>query len=336
MTALNKYQRLEASGLWRANADAQRREVIASIGDATLVISDMQDRPLAHWSIAAIERANPGKTPATFHPYGDADETLELGESETEMVGAIEKLRKAIHKSEPRSGRVRLLVGTAIVAAVVAGAVFWLPNALRAHVTSVVPQINRVVIGQDVLSHMGSITGSRCHEDVADAALDRLASRTGVREIIVVPGGIRDTAGLPGGGILVSRSVLEDHEDPAVVAGYVAAEALRVQMRDPLAHLLETGGISASFRLLTTGQLTEDTLLGYAEALATETAPVVSHAALAERFASLQLPGTPYAYAVDISGETTIDLIEADTLLGTVPPVLSDGEWVALQEICTN
>lgn len=337
MTALNKYQRLEASGLWRADADAQRREVIASIGDATLVISDMQDRPLAHWSIAAIERANPGKTPAVFHPYGDTGETLELGEGEAEMVGAIEKLRKAIHKSEPRSGRVRVLIMLASVAAVAAGAVFWLPDALRAHVTSVVPQINRVVIGQDVLSQMGSITGSPCHEEVADAALERLASRAGVREIIVVPGGIRDTAGLPGGAILVSRTILEDHEDPAVVAGYVAAEALRIQMRDPLAHLLETGGISASFRLLTTGQLTEDTLIGYAEALATETAPVVPHADLAEHFAGLELPGTPYAYAIDISGETTIDLIEADTtLLGNIPPVLSDGEWVALQEICTN
>ena len=35
MTALRKYARLEASGLWRSGADAQRRDVIVSIGDAS-------------------------------------------------------------------------------------------------------------------------------------------------------------------------------------------------------------------------------------------------------------------------------------------------------------
>ena len=58
MTALKEYDRIEATGLWRANADAQRREVIVSIGDATLTISDHNDRALAHWSLPAIERAN--------------------------------------------------------------------------------------------------------------------------------------------------------------------------------------------------------------------------------------------------------------------------------------
>ena len=56
MTALSKYDRLEATGLWRATRDTQRREVFVSIGDATLVISDLTDRAVAHWSIAAVER----------------------------------------------------------------------------------------------------------------------------------------------------------------------------------------------------------------------------------------------------------------------------------------
>ena len=51
MTALDSYDRLEAAGLWRAGADAQRREVVVSIGDATLKISDMSDTVLAHWRV---------------------------------------------------------------------------------------------------------------------------------------------------------------------------------------------------------------------------------------------------------------------------------------------
>ena len=76
MTALDKYQRIEASGLWRPAGEAQRMDVIASIGDATLLISDMQDRPLTHWSLAAGVRAYPGKRPASYHPAGDESETL--------------------------------------------------------------------------------------------------------------------------------------------------------------------------------------------------------------------------------------------------------------------
>lgn len=45
MTALREYDRLEATGLWRPGPEEQRREVVVSIGEATLVITDMRDRP---------------------------------------------------------------------------------------------------------------------------------------------------------------------------------------------------------------------------------------------------------------------------------------------------
>ena len=95
MTAITKYDRLEATGLWRASPDKQRVDVVVCIGDATLTIKDMRDQALTHWSLAAIERANPGKRPALFHPEGDTTETLEIADDEDEMIRAIEKLRKA-------------------------------------------------------------------------------------------------------------------------------------------------------------------------------------------------------------------------------------------------
>ena len=336
MTALKKYQRLEASGLWRAAPEEQRREVIASIGDATLVISDMQDRPLTHWSIPAIKRANPGKLPAVYHPAGDSSETLELAENETEMVAAIEKIQRAIDRKESHPGRLRGLALVTSLVAVAAGAVFWLPAALRSHVTSVVPQINRVVIGQDLLTHMAPVTGQACHEEIADGALGKLALRLDINEIVVVPGGIRTTSSLPGGVVLLSRAILEDHEDPAVAAGYVIAEMQRADMVDPLEYLLENGGLWASFRLLTTGALTPETLQDHAEDLVSKPPLAVNYSALSDTFASLQISASPYAYAIDISGETTIELIEADALFSTPIPVMSDGEWVALQEICNS
>ena len=40
MTALDKYRKLEGIGLWSARVEDQRREVVVSFGDATLVMSD--------------------------------------------------------------------------------------------------------------------------------------------------------------------------------------------------------------------------------------------------------------------------------------------------------
>src|SRR6056300_1710453 len=110
MTALDKYARIEAEGLWRQNAESQHRNVIVSVGHATLTITDTQDRPLAHWSLAAVARDNPGRFPAVFFPDGDPDERLELSERESEMVEAIERLQRVIEKRRPKPGRLRILI----------------------------------------------------------------------------------------------------------------------------------------------------------------------------------------------------------------------------------
>ena len=159
MTALQKYQRIEATGLWRSTPQAQRREVIVSIGDATLVITDTKEQPLTHWSLAAVERANPGMLPATYHPDGDPDETLELGEDEAEMIGAIEELRQAINRGRPKPGRLRLTILGGVVACVAVFSVLWLPGAMRNHAVQVVPQAKRLDLGERLLGH---VKPSRC------------------------------------------------------------------------------------------------------------------------------------------------------------------------------
>ena len=123
MTALTKYARLEATGLWRGRPEEQRREVIVSLGKTSLIITDSKDRPLAHWSLAAIARANPGEFPARYHPDGTAEESLEFTENEVEMVKAIEKLRRVIDRRRPKPGRLRLVISTLIAATICALAI---------------------------------------------------------------------------------------------------------------------------------------------------------------------------------------------------------------------
>ncbi|QBF31047.1 hypothetical protein [Thalassococcus sp. S3] len=335
MTALTQYQRLEATALWRDTPDGQRREVIVSIGDATLVISDLKDQALAHWSLAALVRLNPGERPAIYSPDEDASEVLEFSENEAQMIDAIETLRTAIDKARPHPGRLRWLSGLAISLAIAALALFWLPGAMKRHTVSVVPDIKREEIGEALLGRIERVSGAAC--DFADArpALAELASQTGTERLVILPAGVRDSMHLPGGIILLNRAIIEDHEEPDVAAGYILAEQIRADMTDPLAALLEGSGLWAAFRLITTGRLSDEILDAYAEALLMNARPPLNDDVLLAGFAQAELRSSPYAYARDITGETVLGLIEADPMAGRdTTPLMRDRDWLLLQSIC--
>ncbi|MEP2889607.1 hypothetical protein [Tateyamaria sp.] len=337
MTALSKYDRLEATGLWRVTGDAQRREVFVAIGDATLVISDMSDRALAHWSIAAVERAEDAEGRAVFHPDGDPGETLELNPDEAEMIEAIDTLRQAVARARPRPGRLRWFGAVVSVSAVAAVAVFWLPGALVDHALRVVPPVKEVEIGAALLSRIERVSGPRCRSNEARAALDALAERTGATRIVVVPGGVREALALPGGTVLLNRGLVEDHESPDVAAGYALVEQVRSTSLPPLRALLEHAGPRASATLLTTGAVPAWALDDFTEAQLSRFAPVLPAHMVLPVFEEATLRSTPYARARDISGEETLALIEADPMVGRDPaPIMPDRDWLRLQAICEN
>lgn len=335
MTALQKYARLEASGLWRPTEDAQRREVIVSVGDATLVITDTNDRPLTHWSLAAIERKGTG-LPAIYHPDGDGSETLELPASEGEMIAAIDTLRRTVARRRPRPGRLRGLGAGIMLLVTLSLAVFWLPGALVDHALRVVPAVKRAEIGDKLMQRITRVSGATCSSPGGQAALDRLAGRLGTTRLAVLPGGLRSALALPGGTILVNRALVEDFEEPDVAAGHVLAETVRRDEDQRLSDLLHHAGVLATARLLTTGRLPDDVLDSYAETMLAAQPDPVEEERLLAAFAAAELRSTPYAYAIDISGETTFGLIEADPMRGTAAsrPLLNDADWVRLQSIC--
>ena len=339
MTALKEYDRIEATALWRATPEAQRREVILSIGESTLTISDSNDSALGHWFLPAVERANPGQLPAVFYPDGDSSETLELSENEQQMIDAIEKLRAAIDRGKPHPGRLRWLVSLAVVAAVVALVVFWLPGAARDHAARVVPDVARKEIGTSVLTRITRVSGLPCAEAAGVKALRkfgaRLPSPTGAARLVVLPAGVPEASHLPGGIILLNRALIEDYEEPDVAAGYIVAEHLRAQLSDPLKDFLDQAGLVATLRLLTTGHVAPASLDAYAEhQLIAKPAPIPDQTLVAG-LKAWSVRAKPYAYALDITGETTLELIEADPFANTAPqPLLSDNDWQRLQSIC--
>ena len=337
MTALSKYQRLEASALWRDSMSGQRRNVIVSLGDASLVITDKNERPLTHWSLAAVRRANPGAMPAVFHPDGDPDETLELDESETEMIEAIEKLRQVIERRRPKPGRLRIISFLTILTFFSALMVFWMPGAVRDYTLRVLPHVTEKDIGNGLLKELERFTGRACTSSLSKRALDQLSNRLFDRpvSIAILREGVESVRALPGNIIVVSHTLVEDYDTPDVLAGHLLQLNLDTEPRDMLQHMLETAGFMPTLRLLTTGQLPQATLTHFAKGLLNSPAVIPEDAHLINAFYEQGVAIAPYASARDITGQDTAHLLSAETARPSpARPVLNDTLWVGLQGIC--
>ena len=339
MTALDKYQRIEALGLWRNDNASQRKDVLISIGETTLLISDMQERPLAHWSLAAIERANQGNYPAIYHPDGDKEESLELNYSEKEMIDAIEQLRTVIARRRPHPGRLRAGIFLGIFTIVFLTVVFWMPQAIRNYTAEILPEVKRLEIGTKLFNQMKRVTGPACEADFAKTSLKMLSDRLfDVKtEIFIVPDGIKTTINLPGNIFLANSNLVEDFEDPDVLAGYLVVEKLRSKNFDPIKEMLQNIGLISTFRLLTTGMINDETLIDYADYLVTKPQETVQSSEIIEAFRNSELSLAPFAKAIDITGEQSLGLLEAEEIrASTVRTSLPDANWVSIQNICNK
>ncbi|AGT09546.1 hypothetical protein [Paracoccus aminophilus] len=337
MTALNQYQRLEAVGTWRETPKSQRRDVIVSVGDATLVLTDPRsDIPLAHWSLPAVVRLNPGKRPALYSPgAGDVDEKLEV--EDDLMIAAIEKVHRAIDASRPNSGRMRASLLLSLGAVCLFAAVIWLPPAIVNHAAQVAPPAQRSEIGQMILGEIEQITGNACQRPAASAAARDFAERLlgpGHR-VAVLPTKLDEAIRLPGPVTVIGSDLISGQHSPEVAAGYILAAEAIARRDDPLFTALRFAGPRAAFHLLTSGDLTRDALDGYGERLLKSPPAPADDERLLKLFEQAGVSSVPYARALDPTGEATLGLIEADPFRTALPAaLLDDREWVALQQIC--
>jgi hypothetical protein len=128
------------------------------------------------------------------------------------------------------------------------------------------------------LADMARISGVPCSAGQGPRSLTRLQERLlgpNGGSLVVVPEAVTGAIHLPGRIIVIGRDLVEDFEGPEVAAGFILAERLRAETSDPLEALLHWVGLRGSFRLLTTGDLTRDSIAGYGETLlAAEPVPV--------------------------------------------------------------
>ncbi len=309
MTVLSKYQRLECPGIWHPAADAQRQDVFVALGKASLILKDANDVALAHWSLPAVERLNPGTRPALYKPGADADELLEIADDT--MIDAIRTVGRALARARARPGRVRRAVLLVSLGALAGLGVWWLPDALTRHTASLMPAGLRGEIGQRLLRELEPYAGRPCTGRGGLAALSALNDRLlpeGGWSIVVLPGGPAASAHLPGRMILVRRDTLVAAADPGALADVVLLEAARLRARDPMQDMMAEAGLAATFALLTRGAVSAETLRAHAgRVLVADPVALPDGALAAARARAGLVPGAP---------------------------VLGDPAWLRLQGIC--
>lgn len=340
MTALKEFERLEAQGVWRETPAARRRDVIVSVGDATLILSDPKsERPLSHWSLPSISRINPGQTPALYTPNsaGD-DETLEI--DDPLMIDAIERVQRATMARRAHPGRLRggLLLMAAI--AMAAAAVLWLPEAMISHAARIAPPAQARQVGEAALADIAQITGPVCARNSGQQVLDWLAPQlTGTGSAVrVVPGPVNGARRLPGNLYVLGADLLDTQAGPEAAAAHLIAARLGMSGETALRDALTHAGAGAVLRLLTVGSLPQDALRGYGQALLSTPAPTPPPALLLDELSRRGISVEPYARSLDPTGQSVMALIENDPLRhGATPkPLLTDQQWLALQQICAG
>lgn len=331
MTALNEFSRLESPGLWRNAPGAQRRDVIVSFGEATLVLSDMAGRPLAHWSLPAVERINPGRFPAMFSPDPERSETLEI--EEDLMVEALGKVQRAIARSGPRPGKLRLVVAALMVAALGLLGVYWLPAALVGQSMAAMRPVTAQEMDQRLLDEITLLVGPPCAAPPGIESLGLLRTRLGLQGAIhVLPGELPSPLQLPGGTVLLDRAMIELPDDPAIAAGYVleAVSEGAEAMPQALARL----GVGGNLNLLATGHIRAANGKRLAREMIAQARNVPDPARLAATFDAAQVPLRPWALHDDITGTRHAAALAMAKEPETPPQTLPDAKWIALQNIC--
>lgn len=337
MTALEQYDRLESIGLWKESADVQRREVIVSFGNATLVLSDKNENPLTHWSLAAVRRVHKDGTCVTYAPDGETDEALEIDDDL--MVKAIETIQSRLRRGLPKPGRVRWVIGGGITTVVLALALFWFPGAIARYAASIVPDAKAAQIGQQVLRQVTEFSGETCSSPQGNHALRLLEDRligTRSNRVLVLELGARNSSHLPGGLILINRRLVENYDDPEVAAGFIVMERAIEDETPPLLALFSTMGTTGVVSFLASGEISDAALKRYAESRVTGQSQPPARENLLTLFEHARLGSKPFAAILAKSGIDSSGLATGAIPPSEQRPLMRDGAWVALQSICDD
>jgi hypothetical protein len=249
MTALGRFEVLEAAGFYAESRDAPPREVLVTFGNATLTILSFDETPIAHWPLGALAEI-PGSAALTLAPDVDAPERLTL--DDRDMIAAIRavraKGRAGPRRSLGRGVRRALAWGGAALAA--AALWFGLQPAVEA-VAALTPPEARAALGEAAIADYAGV--ARCRGPAGERALELFAAQVSaavgapVRLAAVNLPGAAPALPAPGGWIVLHPAAL----DSAALTLAVAQAIANAREKPPTGAALRAAGGSGLIGLLT-------------------------------------------------------------------------------------
>lgn len=372
-TALERYARLEAEGMWFDGQSSRPNPVIVRFGEATLTLSGADDVPRAHWALASL-RTLPDQSDAkrlVLVPAPDSDERLVLADAE--MIAAIRTVCPDLNRHRAPKGSWRRLIiwGGGAVASVLL-IVFVIVPALAERMAVLIPPAQEEALGEQVLAQVSRVFGQfnqvrTCDNPEGLAALDKMSARLAPHYESHVPVKVQildhpmvNAFAVPGGYVVLMRGLIEGAENPEEVAAVLAHEIGHVIHRDPTRLTLRSAGSAGILSMLI-----GDVLGGAAIAIMTDAVINASYTRAAEEDADnaahrimtgAELPLEPMAGFFERLSDgapspssgvlshlaTHPDLLgraeaarEADIIGDTrYVPILDAEEWQALRRIC--
>ena len=321
MTALERYVRLEAIGLWREGPGARPREVIVAFGQTTLVLKDLAERPLGHWALAGIAAIGREGGATVYSMTAGGEETLAI--RDRDMVAAIAAVARGDRCRPPHRAAAGARVGGGgggrgarrrrLARAGPGARPGRAHDAARARRRVRRPHADRA----------GRRPRRPLHRAGGERALARIAARLAPErppEVRVLDLGAAPAAALPGGALLLGRGTLAAAAAPEALAGWLAV-ALG---REPFPALMRDAGPAATLRYVLTGDFTDEGLARGAEAALAPPTPEEIPPAMA-RLAAAGIDARPFAAAMGLTGLPPPAAAE---------PLLSDRDWADLRGIC--
>lgn len=313
MTALRKFERLEAIGHWRAEPDAPLREVVVGFGKATLNITSLQDETLAHWALAALRRIAQDDEASLYAVDDDAGETLLI--TDPLMIEAIETVTAALNRPKPRRKTPvwKTLIACGLVVAIGLG-VAKVPNMLRAQIASNTPPVRARALSDKLADRLGR----QCETVQASRALALLSARlypnSAPRAIVFIEGAGPALLTLPDGTFVIGRKLIERLATPEALAAEIALTETSGAGDNPMRKLLDGLDLWQVMGFLLRGWPDDQALLA-----ALHSAP---HGHNPARAAEMLRAARISTAALGIDDETP------------QPLALDDQSWVALQGVC--
>ena len=254
MTAIDKYTRLEALGQWRESPTQPPREVVVSFGNATLVLSNLDEKPLCHWAMAATSRMSLEGTKAVYTPDTEGFETLEIDDAE--MVEAIAQVSRAATTVNLRTPWLRW-VFIALVMTASAAIAYATPPLLRSQAIRMTGSESARKLGTDMLA---TLSPDICREPRADAARELFQSRVfpDGRTLLIISRGQAQASIFPGGVVVISRDTLQVMQSPDELARLTTA--LSARSESTVDQLFESSSPRELFDYITSGKLSDERL----------------------------------------------------------------------------